>query len=103
PSSGPRRALPSFPTRRSSDLGATRGQPPRRRLTDSGTRGGGHERDPSVELGRHAHAPRRLLRQHRNVPACSTKRRLTNWNRSPKDRKSTRLNSSHLGISYAVF
>src|SRR5438045_7086354 len=27
----------------------------------------------------------------------------TNSQRRPKDRKSTRLNSSHLGISYAVF
>src|SRR5215472_9265989 len=25
------------------------------------------------------------------------------WNAPPRDRKSTRLNSSHLGISYAVF
>src|ERR1035438_5770059 len=25
------------------------------------------------------------------------------WRRDPSDRKSTRLNSSHLGISYAVF
>src|SRR5258705_2949337 len=25
------------------------------------------------------------------------------WDRSTRDRKSTRLNSSHLGISYAVF
>src|SRR5437899_3553185 len=27
----------------------------------------------------------------------------TPWRRFPQDRKSTRLNSSHLGISYAVF
>src|ERR1035438_4443714 len=28
---------------------------------------------------------------------------LTEWRRAIRDRKSTRLNSSHLGISYAVF
>src|SRR5205814_9576425 len=37
----------------------------------------------------------------------STTRRRPRWKswspRSPTDRKSTRLNSSHLGISYAVF
>src|SRR5262245_62494031 len=37
--------------------------------------------------------------------SCSTSRRSTHASRSSgtTDRKSTRLNSSHLGISYAVF
>src|SRR5258705_10118572 len=35
----------------------------------------------------------------RKPPACGNRRPRF----SPRDRKSTRLNSSHLGISYAVF
>src|ERR1039458_8488107 len=38
---------------------------------------------------------RRLIRRSAHVARCSAF--------SPADRKSTRLNSSHLGISYAVF
>src|SRR5262245_62533730 len=56
--------LHSFPTRRSSDLGA-QAVPPRQGLHRAQQRGGDHRR--------------------------------------VQDRKSTRLNSSHLGISYAVF
>src|SRR5205814_5729566 len=39
-------------------------------------------------------------------PACGRPPAARPWRRdadSPEDRKSTRLNSSHLGISYAVF
>src|SRR5207248_11130607 len=78
------RDLHSFPTRRSSDLGSragarARARPaPRRRRPDVRRRRGGH-------LAR-AHARRRLV-----LP------------RAPVDRKSTRLNSSHRTISYAVF
>src|SRR5262245_65512290 len=57
--------LPSFPTRRSSDLD---------------------------RVGR-CHGASRSSRQRRQSSRCS----------SSSDRKSTRLNSSHLGISYAVF
>src|SRR5690606_41881856 len=78
-SSGAHRDLHSFPTRRSSDLGGAvraRGVLPRR----AGTRERSSRRDRLGEL-----APER---------APSSARR---------DRKSTRLNSSHVKISYAVF
>src|SRR5205814_8141310 len=38
-----------------------------------------------------------MRRRRRNFPSASSRQQ------SGKDRKSTRLNSSHLGISYAVF
>src|SRR5262245_63872381 len=41
--------------------------------------------------------PRRWLALYRSVG------RSPSWYRASQDRKSTRLNSSHLGISYAVF
>src|SRR5438045_4625443 len=75
-------ALLSFPTRRSSDLertappGTPRPQPFARRKP---ARRCGAAPPPAAGLPRGAAAG------------------------SPRDRKSTRLNSSHLGISYAVF
>src|SRR5438045_8536494 len=66
--SGHPRALPSFPTRRSSDPSAV--DPSRRAATESALAYMGLE--PGMAL-------------------------------AGLDRKSTRLNSSHLGISYAVF
>src|SRR5690606_42078035 len=90
--------LPSFPTRRSSDL--------ENRVS---------EINSSVRLegwGSHSHSP--LLfktdvpfdTHHKSSPRCLTsicsypcERRLL----SSVDRKSTRLNSSHVKISYAVF
>src|SRR5205814_8540200 len=71
-------ALHSFPTRRSSDL------PP---LPVPARRGPGHR-------GRMGEEP-----PHRPRPISRGARRP----RAAQDRKSTRLNSSHLGISYAVF
>src|ERR1035438_1619759 len=45
-----------------------------------------------------------LFRSRRPCPAPQRQRRQTpKPNRDTVDRKSTRLNSSHLGISYAVF
>src|SRR5262245_66056752 len=41
---------------------------------------------------------RRVTRRRRSVPSCARRD-----HRRRRDRKSTRLNSSHLGISYAVF
>src|SRR2546426_2310325 len=38
-----------------------------------------------------------------NAPGCNTGPCHVGWPRLPLDRKSTRLNSSHLVISYAVF
>src|SRR5690625_6356857 len=75
------RDLHSFPTRRSSDLGeaqrSAQGRlPARSRLT--------------AECGR---------RRARRTSARSGPR----GRRGPGDRKSTRLNSSHVAISYAVF
>src|SRR5690606_41671703 len=69
------RALSSFPTRRSSDL-----QQPADRS--------GHVQDE--EGGRHR-------------PRASAKNVLNRRDRRNPDRKSTRLNSSHVKISYAVF
>src|SRR5256885_9451410 len=47
-------------------------------------------------------APPRLISA--SIPVCRSPRlRYANRNRCGKDRKSTRLNSSHLVISYAVF
>src|SRR5690349_24219706 len=74
----PNRDLHSFPTRRSSDLGAP--QPVPRRA---------HRRRPPRHDRRPPRGPDRLPRLL--LP------------RSPQDRKSTRLNSSHVEISYAVF
>src|SRR5439155_15452667 len=75
-----RRDLHSFPTRRSSDLRTGRGA----------WRGRGRDRGPP-ERGRR---PGRRRRRGR--------RRGWPW-RPSTDRKSTRLNSSHVAISYAVF
>src|SRR5205814_8810166 len=79
----PHRDLHSFPTRRSSDLGRS-AAPARPRAPDR--------------------APDRLLLRRRVsgrccLPAKSRPARAA----TSADRKSTRLNSSHLGISYAVF
>src|SRR5437899_3713549 len=51
---------------------------------------------PVVRRSAMSHAQRRWLRIARRLAA-------TQWQTSGRDRKSTRLNSSHLGISYAVF
>src|SRR5499426_4668020 len=44
-----------------------------------------------------------LFRSRTRCPRCSTTRSPRSGTRPGSDRKSTRLNSSHLGISYAVF
>src|SRR5207249_11296449 len=87
----PRRhqALPPFPTRRSSDLG----QPLLLRNVSPD-----HHHWLSVELksGRPVEGTRVMVRQGT--------RQWVRWSsRGPTDRKSTRLNSSHVSISYAVF
>src|SRR5205814_9152650 len=78
-----------FPTRRSSDLAylfrRTRVGLVRRRVTDRRWRLGHRDQ---VSQSPRAATPKRMS-------TASPSRRL--------DRKSTRLNSSHLGISYAVF
>src|SRR5205814_9197129 len=85
-SSAPHPALPSFPTRRSSDLLLVVGAP-RERFARGLTR----FLVPRLVLDEVLHRFHRA----RVAPLRETVRRA--------DRKSTRLNSSHLGISYAVF
>src|SRR5205814_6363249 len=83
--------LHSFPTRRSSDLIDGGGGHCRRNCRGAfGRRGRGHS--PSSCVPPRVCAKNRANGVPRNAdPAHS------------QDRKSTRLNSSHLGISYAVF
>src|SRR5437899_5721460 len=78
-SSAAHRDLHSFPTRRSSDL--ARGL----HVGDQGT-------DRLAAFGPH---DRRRFGRRRGIRGQRTE--------LAQDRKSTRLNSSHLGISYAVF
>src|SRR5205814_10068585 len=75
------RDLHSFPTRRSSDL--TTSRPPERAW-----------RCCRARLARTGNRPGRVSWR------CGRPGNAARWVR---DRKSTRLNSSHLGISYAVF
>src|SRR5690349_24082906 len=79
------RDLPSFPTRRSSDLSMGIGRRRGRRAVHDRA-GGVTERRGQVRRHRQ---PRRNAGSHPRGDA--------------KDRKSTRLNSSHVEISYAVF
>src|SRR5262245_65202180 len=88
---------PPFPTRRSSDLkprGQLAPQPPQGGLD---LVGGGVEGGPAEGEGRRAD---RL--QDAGVEDVEAGAYWTSAFQS-RDRKSTRLNSSHLGISYAVF
>src|SRR5207249_10639863 len=96
--SDPPRHLPSFPTRRSSDL-RTGGEPclPARaefaqreavNASLASPREVGHR--PRVRAGRRHPRDGRRTRSRRPRLGC-------------RDRKSTRLNSSHVSMSYAVF
>src|SRR5207302_5223301 len=85
----PHRAPPPLPTRRSSDLAMST------RATATATCSSAeehHSRSPIPTLSGST-CPSSALSRVRKLPS----RRL------PKDRKSTRLNSSHVKISYAVF
>src|SRR5205814_9847980 len=85
--SRPHRDLHSFPTRRSSDLQTPTGTfSIQRRVQD--------ETMDSGTLGVDPHGPGGYHLEH----VLNTQ-----YFTSDGDRKSTRLNSSHLGISYAVF
>src|SRR5438067_12901102 len=81
-SSRDHRDLHSFPTRRSSDLTAIS----RRRVL--------------ARAKRRAQTLAQAMRSTRRTAPRSTQRARR---AGPKDRKSTRLNSSHVSISYAVF
>src|SRR5205814_5287065 len=90
----------SFPTRRSSDLGRQREE--RRTYTEALRTAprGGHAQGAHVVL----RLPSRKRRGHHGGRARRAQRLLPNGDELlGQDRKSTRLNSSHLGISYAVF
>src|SRR5699024_12789084 len=82
--------LPSFPTRRSSDLGQIPVRAPP-------VRGRWQPRRRSTVGNPHAHTGH--PRSHVVLPVRRDRRSAA---REP-DRKSTRLNSSHVSISYAVF
>src|SRR5207249_12177512 len=89
------RALPSFPTRRSSDLTSTS------RPSHSSLRSA--EIDSCSAIRRSSRAPfsaSLTVSGHRNDFVSG---RAEYLNRNALDRKSTRLNSSHVSISYAVF
>src|SRR5262245_63726159 len=77
-------ALHSVPTRRSSDLAAA--------AADAGAACGTAGRDGQHPVARDRAADFGAAAQDLDAAVDS-----------PGDRKSTRLNSSHLGISYAVF
>src|SRR5947208_13271170 len=85
----PTHTYPPFPTRRSSDL------PP--------------EHDPAAVQIEYPRPPRlvpkphRPKRQSRNLQARSAETDVLHQGNFRTDRKSTRLNSSHQIISYAVF
>src|SRR5438876_5284267 len=76
--------LHSFPTRRSSDLDS---QP----------------RLPHLLVGRNRAVRREGVRARRVGHGLPDERREEHLTRRARDRKSTRLNSSHPSISYAVF
>src|SRR5439155_20169003 len=88
--------LPSFPTRRSSDLAGDR----RRLLRIVGE----EQPQPVVRV---SDPPRRIQARRQNEPDVPRLDRLPRearrFDERPQDRKSTRLNSSHVAISYAVF
>src|SRR5690606_41886713 len=97
-----RRCLRSFPTRRSSDLELRRlAMHPILALPGAGRRlrrlRQGIDRLDDLLLLTLA-ARRRLVRA-----VAATKREAGLAGQDPRDRKSTRLNSSHVKISYAVF
>src|SRR5438045_5882382 len=88
------RSLPSFPTRRSSDLCGFLA------LAGAVDGGGGRVGQAVPQPDGGAIRPRNPSPiRSRGLPS----RDCGEGERSPRDRKSTRLNSSHLGISYAVF
>src|SRR5690625_6912581 len=84
-----RQELHSFPTRRSSDLGAVRAGADCPRV--------GFAAENEVEAGQEHRLSRPGLPGNRCEPGSEVDPCLK------EDRKSTRLNSSHVAISYAVF
>src|SRR5699024_11359418 len=83
-----RPAVPSFPTRRSSDLG--------------GAEGAG-DRCPAGRRDRRAAAADQDRVEKIHATAAETVQARNRAAKARGDRKSTRLNSSHVSSSYAVF
>src|SRR5690606_41369273 len=95
PLSGPSRLLPSCPTRRSSDLavGAVGADTAEAEVLDEPV----VQRPVDLELERAQRVRDPFVR------IALTVRPVVHRVDAPVDRKSTRLNSSHVKISYAVF
>src|SRR5699024_12485467 len=87
-------SLPSFPTRRSSDLAALRGLG--QEIGFVGRLFGGELDQHHVQAAGHVVGP---LAEKLEVHQSDER----GMQRNGQDRKSTRLNSSHVSISYAVF
>src|SRR5205814_10088701 len=94
--------LTSFPTRRSSDLRKVRSQAAAA-PQDSAQGWSRVSRILSRIIWRFLLALPRPLAKLRVCVSPQTSGETVDEDRSLRDRKSTRLNSSHLGISYAVF
>src|SRR5207244_12992413 len=95
--------LPSFPTRRSSDLAASRECLLRHRSSAGQLEGPAGE---LFELGAFGDGRRAQIDEPRVLPgALQNAATVIEFPAAvePEDRKSTRLNSSHQIISYAVF
>src|SRR5690606_41045341 len=92
---GAHRALPSFPTRRSSDLGGAAGGRGRRLAAGSPARGGHRRPRTAVPASGRGGPPDMIVYVARRLVYGALI--------LLGDRKSTRLNSSHVKISYAVF
>src|SRR5690242_20748691 len=93
---GGSRALPSFPTRRSSDLqqrGSDLAQRRHSKFVEAG-RGGGIPQGRGREILHDRSIEQRLIKRAMAIGAPP--------DGIVADRKSTRLNSSHMSISYAV-
>src|SRR5207249_9085117 len=99
----PLQTLPPFPTRRSSDLEPVRLNAPVRRIAQ-GPDGVTVDADDLVAHGSRAivSVPPVLAVRIAYDPALPTRRDQLLQNMPAGDRKSTRLNSSHVSISYAV-
>src|SRR5690606_40844745 len=95
------RALPSFPTRRSSDL--IRRAPPARSSDDAERPAFRPERIDRLLRGRFDGDLVVILHPLGDVAADVEEPERVGREASDGDRKSTRLNSSHVKISYAVF
>src|SRR5699024_12406305 len=95
------RALPSFPTRRSSDLDVLVELKPNLHLLPSNS--DLDYLDQDVWSNQKAYPFPFTLLKNALTSKYEASRTHIIFDASPRDRKSTRLNSSHVSISYAVF